>query len=231
MGNKNRQKKRLAKQRLTSGTANLTRSAPSSRRPAASSSVPANPQTHGDFWHGTTTSVLSADPDFVLAPARVHGSAQVWTPDTSVSADPAALHVGDSVALMFALVASQRLGGQPALAVVRLPGADLEPDPTYLDLIPADAGHRDWRSSYIACGRVVYRGTAKPLSRWRCDDVPKLAQRLRDTGLSTQLTEWANPFAWKPYAERLGLGPQVDSPLAFRDVVGKSIFRDCFVQF
>jgi hypothetical protein len=181
-----------------------------------------------DFWHGTSTAVLDGTKDVELAPAAEHSGPQVWTPETGVHADPKYLHVGDHIAIAFALITSEILGGNPVVAVVRLPVDNLKADPVYLSLANPPREHRGWFSSYVACGRVVYPGRARPFASYVCQDALELGGAIKGTGLDRQVKMWTDPECWRVDAKRLGLGPEVDGPLAFRERVGKGLWKTCF---
>lgn len=88
--------------------------------------------------------------------------------------------------------------------------------------------HRGWFSSYVACGRVVYPGRARPFASYVCQDALELGGAIKGTGLDRQVKMWTDPECWRVDAKRLGLGPEVDGPLAFRERVGKGLWKTCF---
>lgn len=188
-------------------------------------------QSVADFWHGTSTVVVPASPEpFVLRTVDAHGGPRPWANQAGVSAPPRYAYVDDLITIVFSMVAARAIGGEPVVTVVRYDADDLHPDPTYVEmLLNAEPHFLNWKSSYLACGRVALSGEAPAVDRLRCTDITTLGQVIDQTGLDKQVIHWADPNSFRADAHRQGLTD--DSPFSFRDTVGNTILRRCFQHF
>jgi hypothetical protein len=195
------------------------------------------------FYHGTSTAVVPPDATPVtLKPPCKHNGFTVW-PEEVAPRD--FLYLGEYVATYFAHVRAKRDGHLPIVAEVAVAPEDLRLDPAWLKAMRdavlragkawpmPDVAQLPYTESLKDCGRIACVSEAHVTKRFVCHRPERLAQVLKESGISRFIHSWEKAETWWPEllvaSKDLFANHPTDYP-ACRLAAGQTVLQTCFTQ-